>query len=86
MSNIGEMGPYPGYWTELVILHNWPPGWEPREWHEKHDQKREAAVRGRQTALSHGHTGTIVGLSRQADDGSAAYHAIKVAKAKRGTT
>lgn len=86
MSALSNFGPYPGYWTELVILHDWPPRWEPQEWQEKHDQKRESAVRGRETALARGHTGTIVGLSRQADDGSAAYYAIKSAKAKRSRT
>lgn len=28
-ADIGVFGPYPGYWTELCLLNNWPPGWRP---------------------------------------------------------
>ena len=33
---VDNFGPYPGYWTELIILNNWPPDWKP----ENHDDPR----------------------------------------------
>ena len=40
-------GPYPGYFTELVLLHDWPPGWEPVvEWGMSTVWVSEAATRG----------------------------------------
>lgn len=59
----------PGFFTELVRLHNWPPGFVSQiampVWSDT--DRREAAVRGRETAIAGGHTGAIAGISRKAD-------------------
>lgn len=28
---VNRFGPYPGYWTENVMLHDWPPSWQPQD-------------------------------------------------------
>lgn len=60
----------PGFFTELVRLHNWPPGFVSQisvpVWSDT--DRREAAVRGRETAMAAGHTGAIAGISRKADE------------------
>lgn len=49
----------------------WPPGFTPSiDWDTKASQHREASVRGRQTALAKGNTGTLPGraLSQRSKD------------------
>lgn len=60
-------GPAPGYWTELVITHDWPPGWEPSEWGTQHAALSAIAAEARAARVEQGHSGTIVGLSKHAD-------------------
>lgn len=59
----------PGFFTELLRLHDWPPGFVSKistpVWSDT--DRREAAVRGRETALAAGHTGAILGISKRAD-------------------
>ena len=65
---IDEFGPYPGYWTELVILHDWPPGWKPSvDWGKNLTEHSAAATRGRETQLANGIDGSIAGISRLSD-------------------
>ena len=33
-----EWPPYPWYFTELVALHDWPPGWKPAETYSRPQQ------------------------------------------------
>ena len=81
---IDNFGQYPGYWTELMIIHDWPKDWKPStDWGKDSGAHSEAAVRGRETQLANGQTGTIVGLSKAADDGSESYRAIMAAKGRR---
>lgn len=57
----------PNYFTRLMKLHNWPPGFVSQLDSDPGEVKRrEAAVRGRATQLANGHTGSIRnGLSRK---------------------
>lgn len=59
---------YPaGYFTALMRLHNWPPGFTSQLGGDPGEVKRrEAAVRGRATQLANGHTGSMKnGLSKK---------------------
>jgi hypothetical protein len=60
----------PGFFLELVRLHNFPPGWvsqivEPN-WSSA--DRKAAGARSREAALAKGDTGTIHGISRKADE------------------
>jgi hypothetical protein len=59
---------YPaGFFTELVYAHNFPPRWQSQIHIDPSEQlRKEAAVRGRATALANGHTGSVRnGLSKK---------------------
>lgn len=57
----------PGYFTELMRAHSWPPGFISQGCIDPGALKRqEAAVRGRATQLANGHTGSMRnGLSKK---------------------
>lgn len=60
----------PGYFTELIRAHNWPPGWKPQElgYRELDDFGRSlTAAKAREVQVMNGHTGAIPGLSGKAD-------------------
>jgi hypothetical protein len=81
---VDNFGPYPGYFTEQLITHNFPPDWEPcTDFGQSAVLRSEAAVRGREVCLANGHTGSIVGISKKADDGVAGYKAVNEAKRRR---
>ncbi len=64
---VDNFGPYPGYWTELIALHDWPPGWEPGEWGNLSVAASQIASAARSVQVAKGNTGTIVGLSERSD-------------------
>jgi len=69
-----DFGPYPGYWTELMIIHNFPPNWEPAsEWGLSTVAVSAAATRGRETQVARGYDGSIAGISRLSDGMIAQY-------------
>ena len=75
-------GPYPGYWTELVIVNNWPPDWAPAgEWGANNVELSTRAAANRDVRLALGDTGTIGGLSSKSD-ARAALHSADGAGAK----
>lgn len=75
-------GPYPGYWTELVITNNWPPNWEPAgDWGANNVELSARAAAKRDERLALGDTGTIGGLSSKSD-ARAALHSADGAGAK----
>ena len=44
-----DFGSYPGYWTELIQLYDWPPNWEPQsEWGHSTVEVSKAATRGKE--------------------------------------
>ena len=52
---VDNFGPYPGYWTELVMLSNWPPDWHPAtEWGASTEQYSEAVKRNRNSETASG--------------------------------
>lgn len=62
-------GPYPGYWTELILLHNWPPMFEPRDdWGRNQVANSEQASEAREKQVALGRMGTIVGMSAKSDE------------------
>lgn len=58
--------PYPGYFLELVRLHNWPPMFEPQPVVKVIRDGHAASLKSRQTALARGITGTISNLNGRA--------------------
>lgn len=60
--------PAAGYFTALMVRHNWPPGWQPAvDWGINHARASEIAAKQRAGQLAKGITGTIVGLSDKSD-------------------
>jgi hypothetical protein len=65
---IDRFGDYPGYWTELVYLHNWPPNFTPRDdWGKSSVAASEIASRNRDGRVALGDHGSIIGLSKASD-------------------
>lgn len=64
---VDHFGAYPGYWTELIALHDWPPSWQPGEWGTNAVALSNIASAARDVQVRKGNTGTIVGLSDRSD-------------------
>lgn len=56
----GGFGPYPGYWSELCLLHNWPPGWVPSggDWGSSAAMSANATEARERQIETTGNTGT----------------------------
>lgn len=73
---VNHFGYFPGYWTELVILHNWPPDWAPADdWGANEVARAAQASENRDERLAVGDTGAIHGLSNKSDARIALYSA-----------
>ena len=60
-----------GYFLELVVAHNWPPGFTPTTCvanEASEFERRRIASKSRETQLKNGHNGSIRGLSTKADE------------------
>ncbi len=73
---VSHFGAYPGYWTENIFLHDWPPNWEPaNDWGKDQVAASMAGVAGRQKQLEAGIDGSLHGLSAKTDAAIEAYRA-----------
>lgn len=57
----------PGYFTELVYLHNWPPGFVPKGAATNETARQIAGRKSREVQIANGHPGSVFGISRKGD-------------------
>lgn len=58
----------PGHFTELIRAHNFPPCFEPQYQRTREVEQSEIARLNREARQAQGEIGTIVGLTRRADE------------------
>jgi hypothetical protein len=76
----------PGFFTELMREHDWPPGFKPTQlgFRELDDFTRSrTAAAARDVQLSNGHTGSIANMSRKANERLEATRDAAIRRAKK---